>query len=346
MAFHRQSWLLCGALAASSFLGCSTFGGGTGNNSDVDPSAGGSQLGATETDGEDAACAAVSCLEGTHCEVVEVQCVRAPCPPVAQCVPNEDSGVTCANVRCEAGTFCLETPQGPACVPEGTATCAATSCLEGTVCVESREGARCLPADGEPCGDAVCGEGLVCCNASCGICAPPDGVCITIACEQGERPCHLTDCPDGTYCDDVSGEAECLPNPSCDAVRCEEGTHCELQEVQCVRAPCPPVPVCVADATDGCAALDCDNCAIVDGEARCLPAECPHPCAAVLCGPGTVCEATSVECVTEPCCPVAACVPAETPCGDTTCAAGEECCNASCGICTPPGWSCIQTACD
>jgi hypothetical protein len=33
-------------------------------------------------------------------------------------------------------------------------------------------------------------------------------------------------------------------------------------------------------------------------------------------------------------------------CGATTCTDGTVCCNASCGICTPPGRVCIQIACD
>ena len=32
-------------------------------------------------------------------------------------------------------------------------------------------------------------------------------------------------------------------------------------------------------------------------------------------------------------------------CGSNTCAAGQVCCNASCGICTAPGDACIQLAC-
>lgn len=34
-----------------------------------------------------------------------------------------------------------------------------------------------------------------------------------------------------------------------------------------------------------------------------------------------------------------------TPCGPTTCPEGQVCCNESCGICTPPGGSCIQIFC-
>lgn len=33
-------------------------------------------------------------------------------------------------------------------------------------------------------------------------------------------------------------------------------------------------------------------------------------------------------------------------CGNTVCPAGQTCCNASCGICAPPGGACIQIACD
>lgn len=32
-------------------------------------------------------------------------------------------------------------------------------------------------------------------------------------------------------------------------------------------------------------------------------------------------------------------------CGETTCGAGMVCCNASCGICTPPGGACTQQIC-
>jgi hypothetical protein len=35
---------------------------------------------------------------------------------------------------------------------------------------------------GVPCGPTVCPPGQVCCNESCGICTPPDGVCIALYC--------------------------------------------------------------------------------------------------------------------------------------------------------------------
>lgn len=33
------------------------------------------------------------------------------------------------------------------------------------------------------------------------------------------------------------------------------------------------------------------------------------------------------------------------PCGPSVCGPGEVCCNESCGICTPPGGSCIEIYC-
>jgi len=39
------------------------------------------------------------------------------------------------------------------------------------------------------------------------------------------------------------------------------------------------------------------------------------------------------------------CPPGVTPCGPTVCRHNQECCNESCGICTPPGGVCTQQIC-
>ena len=31
----------------------------------------------------------------------------------------------------------------------------------------------------------------------------------------------------------------------CGGTVCDPGTHCEARQVQCIRAPCPPMPTCV-----------------------------------------------------------------------------------------------------
>lgn len=38
--------------------------------------------------------------------------------------------------------------------------------------------------------------------------------------------------------------------------------------------------------------------------------------------------------------------PAAQSCGPVQCPGGTECCNASCGICVPPGGACIQVFCE
>lgn len=76
------------------------------------------------------------------------------------------------------------------------------------------------------------------------------------------------------------------PSP-CESTSCEAGTHCELQQVQCIRAPCLPVPACVPDA-------------VVD------------PCITASCAPGTHCEAVPVTCIRAPCPVLAQCVPDPT----------------------------------
>jgi hypothetical protein len=63
------------------------------------------------------------------------------------------------------------------------------------------------------------------------------------------RSCAVVLCGPNTYCDDASGEAKCLPSPSCVNHACAPGQRCELQQVQCIRAPCPEQPVCVPAET-------------------------------------------------------------------------------------------------
>lgn len=131
-------------------FGCGGGGGSAGDADEPTGTAGGET--ATEPATSEPSCADLRCGAGEHCEVVEVQCIRAPCPPLPQCVPDPTA-------------------------------CAAVRCMSGTRCVEEAGTARCVPEEGGvPCGSAVCAAGQVCCNASCGICTEPGGVCIQQAC--------------------------------------------------------------------------------------------------------------------------------------------------------------------
>ncbi len=182
--------------------------------------------------------------------------------------------------------------------------------------------------DGVECGPNTCDEGQVCCNASCGICTEPDGVCTEEACEPS-------------------------PGESCD-LACDAGQHCELVQVTCVQAPCPPQPECVASPQcGGFAGFTCPG----EGECFDMPddgcdpemggADCGGYCSCTVgplidCAPDTVFDPSPEVC---------ACVKPDgggdgVQCGDTTCASDEVCCNASCGICTPPDGACTQMACN
>jgi hypothetical protein len=306
-------------------------------------------------------CADTKCPSGSHCELVAVQCITTPCDPVPECVPDTQGtdaaapdAQACGKATCAPGLVCCNpscgicTEPGGVCIqlaceetrPEPVTTCAATLCLEGSTCIDSPEGATCLPNEENPCNLLDCPPNR--------ICKVLEGAAACVVVEDEPSTCAATLCAVGTYCDDISGKAECLPLPSCKGTSCESGTHCELVDVQCVRAPCPPQPECVADA-DPCAALDCANCKVVNGKAKCGAVDtCSDPCTTARCGSGTHCEALEVDCFAAPCCPVATCVTnsgSGEKCGENTCKSGTYCCNESCGTCAPQGGACTQQWC-
>ena len=58
------------------------------------------------------------CQTGEHCELVQVQCIRAPCPPLAMCVADDPGGGARCGSRgqapCRADQYC-EFPAGSDC---------------------------------------------------------------------------------------------------------------------------------------------------------------------------------------------------------------------------------------
>jgi hypothetical protein len=113
------------------------------------------------------------------------RCVDDPSDSCDPAQGGADCGGLCVcveNVLCIRGAHFDPSPSVCACVPDALDACSAVRCAAGTHCVASGAAAKCEPDVGAPCGAVSCAAGQVCCNSSCGICTPPGGVCIQLAC--------------------------------------------------------------------------------------------------------------------------------------------------------------------
>jgi ZU5 domain-containing protein len=134
---------------------------------------------------------------------------------------------------------------------------------------------------------------------------PPPPVCHA-NCTDSTRAC-----PPGTECNPMTGD--CTPNAQpCGATTCGQGEYC-------CNASCG---IC-APLGGACTQQDCSACRSSDPSVP--PSACP---------PGTMCDPNT-----------GGCIGGGEQCGPNTCASGEYCCNASCGICAPMGGACLQLAC-
>lgn len=117
------------------------------------------------------------------CGVPPVQCLVPPCMNKAaiceagRCVvkPARPSGSPClSSSNCAANEFCTA-ETGTCNAPPG---CDRPNVACPAVCYGTCE----VPSQGERCGSKTCAAGTVCCNASCGICTPPNFACTQQAC--------------------------------------------------------------------------------------------------------------------------------------------------------------------
>lgn len=131
-------------------------------------------------------------------------------------------------------------------------------------------------------------------------------------------------------CDPEGGGADCSGVCECNSIGlCIEGYHWDSS---------PNVCTCVPDVNP-CAAVLCppDTQCVANGDTASCEPIITDPCATVRCAAGTQCVANGDTATCEPI--------AGERCGRVTCAPGLTCCNASCGMCVPPGQFCIQIAC-
>lgn len=264
-------------------------------------------------------CAAVSCLEGNTCEVIDGEGV---------CVPIEEN--PCAAVSCLVGDECQVIDGEGVCVPGGGGggiTCASVLCIIGSVCEETPEGPVCVPFE-NPCNLVDCAPGNVC-EVQNG-----EPVCI----DANAAACAAVSCLAGTSCEVIDGTPQCVPNepsgrfcggfagiecpgagscvddPTDDCDPNDGGADCGgLCECSGALVLCAPgtvfdedpnVCACVEEPiTDPCAAVRCaggTHCEVIDGSAACVDDGLTNPCAAVLCPVDTTCDVVDGEAVCTP----------------------------------------------
>ncbi|HET9959815.1 MAG TPA: hypothetical protein VFQ61_35230 [Polyangiaceae bacterium] len=166
-----------------------------------------------------AQCGSLECAPGEHCELQDVVCKRAPCDPVAQCVPDVE-GPFCgglAGIPCPGSGRCSDDPSDDCDPANGGADCGGVcTCLQTALCIQG------LVFDSSP---EVCQ------------CVP----------DPNQDICSRVRCAAGTHCESGVGCVPDEPNP-CAAVLCRTGTICEVHEGEAY---------CVSDGTQECGKTTC-----------------------------------------------------------------------------------------
>ncbi|KAI1726069.1 trypsin inhibitor like cysteine rich domain-containing protein [Ditylenchus destructor] len=101
-----------------------------------------------------------------------------------------------------------------------------------------------------PCGT---NEHFVSCSTCERTCANPNPIC-TKECKPPKCQC-LPGYVRNSFGRCVN-QSQCDVNDPCEGKRCPTGQHCELRNVTCVRAPCPPIPTCVNNTVSGRTTVD------------------------------------------------------------------------------------------
>ena len=138
-------------------------------------------------------CALVDCAVGTHCEEQAVTCVKAPCPPVATCVPNADR-LSCggiAGIKCPGGGECVDDPTDSCDPRSGGADCGGLClCVQTVACAKDQKFDSSLKVCGCVPAAAMCGP---VCDIYCAFGNVLDAQgCPTCKCNPAPTP---TSCP-------------------------------------------------------------------------------------------------------------------------------------------------------
>lgn len=176
------------------------------------------------------------------------------------------AAVTCAQVRCMAGTTCVEVRGGNAqCVAttsssvtagvtqeaeegvsqQAVSTCAATTCAVGTMCIDTPRGARCVGSREQPqpeeeeesagCLAMLCAAGTLCVETEQG------AACLPIVRESSSSAVGQTGQASQTGQTGQFGQAGGTGpgNPTCAATLCAVGSRCIETGMGAVCVPFP-----------------------------------------------------------------------------------------------------------
>ncbi|KAE9550789.1 hypothetical protein FO519_006004, partial [Halicephalobus sp. NKZ332] len=223
-------------------------------------------------------CAATLCPSGTVCQLKQVQCIRAPCPPQPTCVPIDKPVADPPVIR---NPFCevARCANGP-CLPVAINCTTLNDCEYIGKCINRTVNG----ADIDVCENSTCPEDSKCDAEVIQCFAPP---CLNIPkcvpTKQSDAPippvvgdpCEALNCPEGQICqknrvacftDPCPPVAQCVdaknategeretrgtnPDaaiaPSCETMNCPKGTRCTFLAINCLRTPCPgSIPRCV-----------------------------------------------------------------------------------------------------
>jgi hypothetical protein len=344
-------------------------------------------------------CLTTLCPPNTVCKLNQVQCIRAPCPPIPECVPINETRPSrstpildkCAVVRCMAGTTCIDGK----CIPNSQQNpCLTTLCPPNTVCKLNQ--VQCIRAPCPPipecvplnetrpsrstpildkCAAILCTADSTCVDGKCvKIDSPQQDPCATMRCgpntrcEKVQVMCKRAPCPPQGRCVPINETTEdpTVPLLTCETVDCIQGRVCRML-VTCLDQdkPCPPKPTCVPvpddqQIDDPCSLIDCRDgfkcitirtncvmapCNVIPVEGKCVPInetegidrpdrESPNnddPCATIKCSAGSECMTIMPDCIegATDCKPKGVCSPSPKPssdlCATVKCAAGTKC---------------------
>ena len=179
---------------------------------------------ARDCDQAEDACSKLICAPGTHCEMVEVQCVRAPCPPQPACVPDRSFGPMCGGIagfRCPGAGTCVDDPRDSCDPAKGGADCGGLCrcdvmglCLEGSRWDSSPEVCGCVPDDQGLCAAVQCPTGTSCV-------ADPKEKGRALCISDGTLRCGKATCPAGQVCCNPSCSICTPPDGACIQMACE-----------------------------------------------------------------------------------------------------------------------------